>query len=55
MYNEGDIVRTAELVDPKGGRVFQLFKRVTNLMVRARATPEVLLSDGIIFMSLVKV
>ncbi|KAK3194426.1 hypothetical protein Dsin_025736 [Dipteronia sinensis] len=54
MYNEGDIVRSSDLVDPTSGRVSQLFKRVRNLMVRARTTSEVLLKDHVIFMTLVK-
>ncbi|KAK1559243.1 hypothetical protein Q3G72_012316 [Acer saccharum] len=54
MYNEGDIVRSSDLVDPTSGRVYQLFRRVRNLMVRARTTSEVLLKDHVIFMTLVK-
>ncbi|KAK2649852.1 hypothetical protein Ddye_017341 [Dipteronia dyeriana] len=54
MYTEGDIVRSSDIVDPTNGRVSQLFKRVRNLMVRARTTSEGLLKDHVIFMTLVK-
>lgn len=55
MYNEGDIVRSAEFLDSTSGRLSQLFRRVKNLIGGSAATPEVLLKDHVILMAILKV
>ncbi|KAJ4727940.1 Charged multivesicular body 7 [Melia azedarach] len=54
MYNEGDIVRSAEFLDSTSGRLSQLFRRVKNLIGGSAATPEVLLKDHVILMAILK-
>ncbi|KAJ0113355.1 hypothetical protein Patl1_00764 [Pistacia atlantica] len=54
MYNEGDIIRSADLVDPTSGRLSQLFRKVRSLMAGTMIPPEVLLKDHVIFATLMK-
>lgn len=55
MYNEGDVVRSVDLVDAASGRLTQLFRKVRSLMARSAATPEILLKDRVILMEVLKV
>lgn len=55
MYNEGDIIRSADLVDPTSGRLSQLFRKVRRLVAGTTIPPEVLLKDHVIFATLMKV
>lgn len=54
MYNEGDVVRSVDLVDAASGRLTQLFRKVRSLMARSAATPEILLKDRVILMEVLK-
>ncbi|XP_048333796.2 uncharacterized protein LOC125423484 [Ziziphus jujuba] len=54
MCNEGDIVRSADLVDPTAGRLSQIFKKVRNLMVRPITTCQIMDEDVIILLSVLK-
>ncbi|XP_044493257.1 charged multivesicular body protein 7 [Mangifera indica] len=54
MYNEGDIIRSADLVDPTSGRLSQLFWKVRRLVAGTTIPPEVLLKDHVIFATLMK-
>jgi charged multivesicular body protein 7 len=51
MYNEGDIVRNVDLVDPSSGRISQLFRKVRNLMVRSPVTPEIIMLEDHLFLT----
>ena len=51
MYNEGDIVRNVDLVDPSSGRISQLFRKVRNLMVRSPVTPEIVMLEDHLFLT----
>ncbi|KAJ6338427.1 hypothetical protein OIU76_007987 [Salix suchowensis] len=51
MYNEGDIVRNVDLVDPSSGRLSQLFRKVRNLMVRSPVTPEIVMLEDHLFLT----
>ncbi|KAK9282142.1 hypothetical protein L1049_005054 [Liquidambar formosana] len=53
MYNEGDIVRSGDLVDPTSGRLSQFFRKVIHLMVKPTA-PEVTFEDHVILLTLLK-
>lgn len=55
MYNEGDVVRSVDLVDAASGRLTQLFRKVRSLMARSAATPEILFKDRVILMEVLKV
>lgn len=55
MYNEGDLVRSADLVDPTTGRLSQIFRKVRNLMVRPMTTCQIMDEDLVILMSVLKV
>lgn len=55
MYNEADIVRSADLVDPTAGRLSQIFSKVRNLMVSPITTCQIMDEDLIILMSVLKV
>ena len=54
MYDEGDIVRSVDLVDLTSGRISQLFRKVRNLVLRT-STPEVVCEDYVILATLLKV
>ncbi|CAK7348555.1 unnamed protein product [Dovyalis caffra] len=51
MFNEGDLVRSADLVDPSSGRLSQLFRKVRNLMVRSPITPEIIMLEDHLFLT----
>lgn len=53
MYNEGDIVRSVDLVDPTSGRLSQFFRKVKHLMLKSTA-PEIVFEENIIFLTLLK-
>ncbi|XP_061366279.1 uncharacterized protein LOC133309513 [Gastrolobium bilobum] len=53
MYNEGDITRTVDLVDPTAGRFSQLFRKVSNLITRP-ATPDIMAEECVIVTTLLK-
>ncbi|KAK7337603.1 hypothetical protein VNO77_18186 [Canavalia gladiata] len=53
MYNEGDITRTADLVDPTSGRFSQLVRKVSNLITRS-ATPDIMAESSVIVTALLK-
>ncbi|XP_027351715.1 charged multivesicular body protein 7 isoform X1 [Abrus precatorius] len=53
MYNEGDITRTVDLMDPTSGRFSQLVRKVSNLITRS-ATPDIMAEECIIVTSLLK-
>ncbi|XP_057965644.1 uncharacterized protein LOC131156186 isoform X1 [Malania oleifera] len=53
MYNEGDIVRSKDVVDPTSGRLSQLYRKVIHLL--ARSTPsEIMLEDYVILLPVLK-
>ncbi|KAF3436620.1 hypothetical protein FNV43_RR23712 [Rhamnella rubrinervis] len=54
MYNEGDLVRSADLVDPTTGRPSQIFRKVRNLMVRPMTTCQILDEHLVILMPVLK-
>ena len=54
MYNEGDIIRSVDLVDPTSGRLSQLFRKVKHMMVRSTSA-EVMFEDHLILLPLLKV
>ena len=54
MYNEGDIIRSVDLVDPTSGRLSQLFRKVKHMMVRPTSA-EVMFEDHLILLPLLKV
>ena len=54
MYNEGDIIRSVDLLDPTSGRVSQLFRKVKHMMVRSTSS-ELMLEDHLILLPLLKV
>ncbi|XP_028791392.1 charged multivesicular body protein 7 [Neltuma alba] len=54
MYNEGDITRTADLVDPTSGRLSQLFRKVSNLITRSTTTQEIISEEPFILTMLLK-
>lgn len=53
MYNEGDIIRSVDLVDPTSGRLSQLFRKVKHMMVRSTSA-EVMFEDHLILLPLLK-
>nr|CAN69261.1 hypothetical protein VITISV_004029 [Vitis vinifera] len=53
MYNEGDIIRSVDLVDPTSGRLSQLFRKVKHMMVRPTSA-EVMFEDHLILLPLLK-
>ncbi|KAF7804981.1 charged multivesicular body protein 7 [Senna tora] len=54
MYNEGDITRTMDLVDPTSGRLSQLLRKVSNIIIRSTTPPEVMSEERVILTSLLK-
>lgn len=54
MYNEGDITRPGDFVDPTSGRLSQLFRKVTNLITRP-ATPDIMAEECVVVTALLKV
>ncbi|XVE73555.1 hypothetical protein DITRI_Ditri11bG0128000 [Diplodiscus trichospermus] len=55
MYNEGEIIRIADLADPYSGRISQLFRKVKGLMNRSTMTQEgILLEDRLVLTTLLK-
>lgn len=56
MYSEGDITRTVDLVDPTSGRLSQLLRKVSNLIIRPTTTPpDVMSEERVILTALLKV
>lgn len=56
MYNEGDIMRNVDVVDPSSGRISQLLRRARNLMIGSTTTAsEIMLQDYVILTALSKV
>ncbi|XP_038681317.1 charged multivesicular body protein 7 isoform X2 [Tripterygium wilfordii] len=53
MYNEGDIVRSGDLVNPRSGRLSNLFVRVRNLTFRS-STRDIMLEDHVVLTTLLK-
>ncbi|EEF47153.1 charged multivesicular body protein 7 [Ricinus communis] len=54
MYTEGDIIRNVDVVDATSGRFSQLYRKVTNLVIRSTTTPDLLLEDNLILTPLLK-
>lgn len=54
MYNEGDITRPGDLVDPTTGRFSQLVRKVTSLISRP-ATPDIAAEESVILTAMLKV
>lgn len=54
MYNEGDITRTGDLVDPMSGRFSQLVRKMTNLIIRP-ATPDIMAEESVVLIPMLKV
>lgn len=54
MYNEGDITRTGDLVDPTRGRFSQLVRKMTNLIIRP-ATPDIMAEESVVLIPMLKV
>ncbi|XP_012569474.1 uncharacterized protein [Cicer arietinum] len=53
MYNEGDITRPGDLVDPTTGRFSQLVRKVTSLISRP-ATPDIAAEESVILTAMLK-
>jgi len=54
MYNEGDITRPGDLVDPTSGRFSQLVRKMTNLIIRP-ATPDIMAEESVVLIPMLKV
>jgi len=54
MYNEGDITRPGDLVDPTSGRFSQLVRKMTNLLIRP-ATPDIMAEESVVLIPMLKV
>lgn len=54
MYNEGDITRRGDLVDPTSGRFSQLVRKMTNLIIRP-ATPDIMAEESVVLIPMLKV
>ena len=48
MQIEGDIIRRSDMLDPRGGQLSYLFKKLSNLMGTSKKNPDSLLSDDYI-------
>ncbi|KAI9121438.1 hypothetical protein K1719_008471 [Acacia pycnantha] len=55
MYSEGDITKTVELVDPTSGRLSQLFRKVSNLIIRPTTAQETISEEPFILTTLLKI
>ena len=55
MYNEGEIVRSGDIMDPTSGRMSILLRKFTNLMLKPTPSLEALLQDRLILVTLLKV
>ena len=55
MYNEGEIVRCSDLMDPRSGRMSFLLRKFSNLMLRPTPSLQTLLQDRLILTPLLKV
>lgn len=53
MYNEGDITRRGDLVDPTSGRFSQLVRKMTNLIIRP-ATPDIMAEESVVLIPMLK-
>uniref|UniRef100_A0A2N9G718 Charged multivesicular body protein 7 n=1 Tax=Fagus sylvatica TaxID=28930 RepID=A0A2N9G718_FAGSY len=54
MYNEGEIVRSGDIMDPTSGRMSILLRKFTNLMLKPTPSLEALLQDRLILTTLLK-
>lgn len=54
MYNEGEIIRVGDLVDPTTAKLSQILKKVRLLMLRPSNAEEAL-QDNLILSALLKV
>ncbi|KAK7820515.1 charged multivesicular body protein 7 [Quercus suber] len=54
MYNEGEIVRCSDLMDPRSGRMSLLLRKFSNLMLRPTPSLQTLLQDRLILTPLLK-
>nr|AFK38291.1 unknown [Lotus japonicus] len=54
MYNEGDIMRTLDLVDPRSGRVSQLFRKVSSLITRSATPPDIVAEEFVVVTAVLK-
>ena len=55
MYNEGEIVRCSDLMDPRSGRMSLLLRKFSNLMLRPTPSLQTLLEERLILTPLLKV
>ena len=55
MYNEGEIVRCSDLMDPRSGRMSLLLRKFSNLMLRPTPSLQTPLQDRLILTPLLKV
>lgn len=55
MYNEGEIVRSADLVDPTTGRLSQILRKVRSLVVRPMSTSSIMSDEPFILIPVLKV
>ncbi|KAM4086894.1 hypothetical protein ACJW30_10G136600 [Castanea mollissima] len=54
MYNEGEIVRCSDVMDPRSGRMSLLLRKFSNLMLRPTPSLQTLLQDRLILAPLLK-
>lgn len=55
MYNNGDILRSVDLMNSSGGRLYQMFKRVGHLIGISRSsTPQEIFEDRLILRTLLQ-